>query len=415
MSMTVYYINHYASPPSVGRGERPLHIAKAFARHGHRCIILGASRHHLQFPEATPQEETIIREADREFFLLPTAAYSGNSIGRLWNMVSFGRQIRGLKRLIDGGKLSRPDLLIASSPHPFAYDGAAGLAKTLGCPVIFEERDLWPLSLIEIAGVHPWHPVVWWMRRIVRHACKHAAGVVSLLPNAHEALMELGLPRERFHWIPNGIDVEAWDGDDLPLPEEHRSALDEARRENKLVAVYAGAHGPANELNTLVDIPAADSDSAPYRIMLIGDGPSKPALIERVKAMKCTHLRFLSPLPKAALRGLLRQSDVGYIGLKDCPLFRFGVSPNKVFDYMIAGLPVVWAIRAGNSPIDEAQAGIAVPPGDPVSVDKALRELSRMTPSEREAMGAHACEYVKQHHAWSVLGDRYVALCEKLV
>lgn len=413
--MHIWYVNHYAGLTKIGRGERPVHIAKSFQRTGHSCIVIGAGCHHLQFSNGFTPLETLLQEDGVSFYLLPTPSYAGNSIDRLWNMVSFGNKVRGLKACIDSGKLPRPDMLIASSPHPFAYDGAAGLAKSLDCPILFEERDLWPLSLIEIAGLSSWNPVVWWMRRIVRHACTHADGVVSLLPNAHEALRELGLPRERFHWIPNGIDVGAWDGDMPPLPEEHRTALEDARRDGKLVVVYAGAHGPANDLGHLVDLPVGDAALVPYRILLVGDGPSKPGLVERAEARGCTHLRFLPPLPKATLRGFLQQADAGYVGLKDCPLFRFGVSPNKVFDYMMARLPVVWAIRAGNSPVEEAQGGIAVPPGDSFAIDQTLRQLAATSADERATMGERAYAYVTKHHSWNVLGDRYVNLCESLL
>ena len=115
-------------------------------------------------------------------------------------------------------------------------------------------------------------------------------------------------------------------------------------------------------------------------------------------------------IPKRAILSLLRQADVGFISLRPEPLFRFGVSPNKLFDYMLAGLSVIFAVRAGNDPILDAGCGYSVNPSQPDAISAALTALSSMTPSARREMGRRGQAWVERHHSYAVLARNYLAL-----
>ena len=142
--MNIWYINHYASPPGCGRGERPLHIARALQRHEHTPLIIAASHHHLQFTVGATRSESSGAEGKTiPFHFVPTRTYSRNSgVQRLLGMLDFARGVGKLAKAVDAGTLTKPDVIICSSPHPFAYPNVQRIAKAFGAKVIFEERDL---------------------------------------------------------------------------------------------------------------------------------------------------------------------------------------------------------------------------------------------------------------------------------
>ena len=225
--MVIWYINHYARPASRGKSGRPNLLARELVKSGHSVLVVAASHHHLSsepVPERDlyePQEVDGIR-----FLFLPTRPYHGNALGRYMNMLDFSRGISGLVPSVKSGVVPAPDVVIASSAHVFVYPPARKVATRLGARIIFEVRDLWPLSLVEIAGVHPWHPAIKWMERIEKKAYETADAVVSLLPNAMEHMGPRGLSSDRFHWIPNAVSASEWEGEPAPLPSNLQSAIE---------------------------------------------------------------------------------------------------------------------------------------------------------------------------------------------
>ena len=212
----------------------------------------------------------------------------------------------------------------------------------------------------------------------------------------------------RFVYVPNGIDPAEWhDEAPVALPPEHASAIVAARARGHVLAAYAGAHGVANDLDTLIDA-AALMREQPVTWLLIGSGPEKAALARRARELNLDHVVLLDPVPKAAIPTLLRAMDLLYLGLRREPLFRFGISPNKLMDYMMAGRPVLCAIAAGNDPVGEAGCGLTVAPGDAAAVAQAASQLSRLTPEARGAMGRRGQEYVRSHHTYPVLARRFI-------
>ncbi len=172
---------------------------------------------------------------------------------------------------------------------------------------------------------------------------------------------------------------------------------------------YAGAHGLANDLYTMIDA-AALLQSHPVVFVLVGQGPEKESLQEKALRLRLKNILFLPPVPKAEVPELLSAMDILYIGLKNEPLFRFGISPNKLMDYMMAGKPIIHAIDAGNDMVSENNCGISVPPEDPKAVADAIITLIGMTSADRESMGSRGKAYVLANHDYRVLAKRYLEI-----
>lgn len=413
--MKIYYINHFAKAPSHGSSGRPYFLARELQERGHEVLVVAASDHHTRLHPVPPEQTgRPVRLDEIDFFFVPTRAYRGNSGGRYLNMRDFTRGVQRLGTWIRRGDLFRPDVIIASSAHIFAYPAALSLASTVKAKIIFEVRDLWPLSLVQIAGMSPRHPMVWWMERIESKAYRTADAVVSLLPGALGHMQPRGLDPGKFNWIPNGVWRREWRDTRAALPEEHRRAIEACRRAGKLLVVYAGAHGPPNALEQVLDLARVGGSDRPYRFLFIGDGVSKAALMARTAAEKIDFVRFLPRITKEQSRSAILEADACFIGWQPLPIYRYGISPNKLFEYMMASKPVLHAVGAEQEPVSLAGAGLRVPPGDPAALDEALRAMASMPRAEREEMGRRGREHVMRHYEWSVLGHRYEELCARV-
>lgn len=415
--MNILYLNHYAKPAVFGTPGRALYLSKVFRQAGHAMLIVCASHHHTRITPAPDRDINRICTYDGADYLhLPARPYQGNGLSRIRNMLDFGHGVDALAQWIADGRINRPDVIIASSVHIFVYPPAYRLAQKLKAKLIFEVRDIWPLSLVELAGVSKRHPLVWWMSHIERKAYRTADAVVGLVPKAWEHMASRGLNREKFHWIPNGVDVEEWEGPIGQMPETHQRVFDECRRQGKLAMVYAGAHGAPNALDQVLDIKKViGNGEAPYHFIFIGDGSSKEALVARAKQEGISFITFLPRVPKKQVIPALQQADGCFIGWQKKDIYRYGISPNKLGDYFMAGKPVLHAVVAGNDPVAEAGAGLSMEPYQPEQLDMALRRFVSLGEEGRRWMGAQGKRYAMEKLDWNLLGTRYMELCRSLV
>jgi glycosyltransferase involved in cell wall biosynthesis len=412
-TMKIWYVAHYAVPPSVSPGWRSHYVARALARAGHEVTVWAARCHHwLARPcGRTPQAESR-EEGGYDFKTVPTPFYRGNGWGRLRNMLAFSL---ALPRILRAARASgsAPELIIVSSPHPFVWPG---LARAAGpeTRLIFEERDIWPESLVELANVSPRHPLVWYLNRLMARLARRADGVISLLPGTEARFQALGLAPGRWVWLPNGVDAAAVAAAAAagPGPEEQRAALAAARDAGKLVVLYAGSMGPPNALESVLDLARAPGDK-PYKIFLMGDGVSRPALERRARAEELDFVQFLPPVTRADSWRVMAAADVLYNSLQLAAIYEYGTSLNKIFDYLALGQPIISSAKMTFSPVGLSGGGLEVTPGDPAALDRALRLLAAQSPAERAALGQKGRDYVRARHDWARLGATYVEFCEK--
>jgi glycosyltransferase involved in cell wall biosynthesis len=402
--LKILYINHYAGGPAYGMEYRCHYLAREWVRAGHQVTIVGASHSHVRSTQPVVPGDFAREVIDGvEMVWCGTPAYRGNGVGRVLNIAAFLRRLGQWRRWLDFA----PDVVIASSTYPADIGPARRIARRHGAKLVWEVHDLWPLSPIELGGMPRWHPFIVWMQAAENAACRHADVVVSMLPKADAHLREHGMQADKFVYVPNGIDPQEWQVQAAALPETHAAALREARAQGHLVVGYAGAHGLANALGSLLDAAALMRDE-PVTWLLVGTGPEKAALQQRVAAEGLGRVQLLDPVPKACIPTLLAAMDLLYIGLQREPLFRFGISPNKLMDYMMAARPVVCAIDAGNDIVGEAGCGLTIAPEDPAALADAVRQLQRLPAAGREQLGVAGRRYVTQHHLYPVLARRFL-------
>jgi glycosyltransferase involved in cell wall biosynthesis len=415
--MVVWYLNHYATPPLYGSPGRPFHLAHYFLEKGHNFINFCASSHHLRKKPAKPEDIDQIKIfSDVPYYHLKTIKYRGNGIFRIINMIDYTFGIKRLAKKIVAGELSKPDIVIPSCVHIFSYPGASYLKRKFDVKLIYEVRDIWPLSLIELADVSPMNPIIIWMKRIERNAYNEADAVVSLLRDALEHMQPLGLNLERFHYIPNGVNEEEWRIRSVSIPETHNKVFDWCRKKNKMIVIYTGAHGPPNALDQVFPLKnLVENGDLPYHFVVIGEGVIKDQLMKQAEREKINFVSFLPGVSKDVARACIEKADICFMPLRDSSIFRFGVSPNKLGDYLMSGKPVLYAVKAGNNPVKESGAGISVQPYHTRQLDEALRKFSKMSIKERYKMGQNGKQYALRNLEWTVLSKRYLDICENLI
>lgn len=398
MPKTFWFINQYSSTPQTGIGGRSFYLAKELAKKGHRVYLIAASYTHLlRHPPKVEQQFTIEQVDGVNFVWVKLPEYRGaHDKKRVLNCFKFAWHITRLKNVITDA----PDAILVSSPSLISYLGAEYLSKHYACKLVFEVRDIWPLTLIELGGYSPKHPFIRLMQWIEDRAYRRADAVLSNLPNAVEHMVSRGMTKEKFTWIPNGFDLNEVTTT-MPLSDEVKNQIPN----NKFVVGYTGTLGVANALDTFIDAARLLKADKEIVFLLVGDGKEKSDLVN--KSFDLENVNFIDVIPKHQIQSMLSLFNVCYIGLTKDPLFRFGVSPNKLFDYLLSGSPILYAIESGKYiPVSDANAGISVPAEDPQSVADAIIKLKAMSPEERQQLGENGKKYAMEHHDYAKLAER---------
>ena len=396
-------MNHYAGTPALGMEYRPHYLAREWVRAGHRVQMLAADFSHVRALQPQAGDDTIAGIAYRWY---ATPRYRGNGLGRVKNIAAFLRAVwADTPRLVRDFK---PDVVIASSTYPMDIWVARRMAWQARAKLVHEVHDLWPLSPIELSGMSPWHPFALLCQAAENAACRDADVVVSMLPKVQGHMAAHGLDLKKLHIVPNGITLDEWQGDPPPLRNDVSQHLTEARAAGRTVVGYAGSMGPPNALDTLLDAAALLRDQ-PLQFVLVGSGHEQARLVQRVQDEGLSRVTFLPPIPKAQVPSFLAGVDIAYIGWQPVPIYRFGIAPNKLMDYMMARCAVLHSVQAGNDPVAEAGCGLTVAPGAPAAVAQGLLQLAALPACERRAMGERGRAFVLAHHTYPVLAQRFLA------
>lgn len=407
---TIWYIHPYAGGPGVGRYDRPYHLAKHWEKLGSSSVVITPDHHHLL---DKPHKSGVENIAGVSYRFLKAPVYKGNGVGRIFNMFSFTLQLL-LQCPSIARDHGRPSMVISSSPHPYAFLASRIIALRYKAISVFEVRDLWPLSLVELAGVSPKHPLVRFTGWLEKYAYRKADFVVSLLPCTFGYMQPLGVTEDRWRYIPNGIESDPV-ADDL-VSEQCIDLARKWRCDGRVVIVYTGALGRPNHVETLLyAMKHLSKSGSRLAAIIVGRGELKEDLVNLVTELgveSCVSL--FDQIPKRSVQALLKFVDAGYISLRPEPIFRFGVSPNKIFDYMLASLPIISAINAGNDLVVDAGCGYSVDPGDALSIANVLAKLESLSDTQRRKLGENGFRFVTRNHSYRNLANKYIELLKPI-
>ena len=375
-------------------------MAREMAKKGYTVYLIGSASHHLlrekPILDATFKLEKV--EGFKFVWVKMPSYEHAHSKKRVLSWLLFPWRLRKLGQVIP----DKPDAVLCSSPSPLAFLGAQWLARKFNARLVFEVRDIWPLTLTEIGGHSPKNPLIRLMQWVEDRAYRDSNAVVSNLKNSVEHMVTRGMARGKFTWVPNGFSK-----DEVSLNTPLNSKAESQLPEGKFIIGYTGTLGVANALETVIDAAEQLKEHPDICFVLVGGGKERSVLQQLVVDKELANVFLLDPIPKVEIQAMLARFEVCYIGLSKDPLFRFGVSPNKLFDYLYAGKPIIYGIESGSyKPVEDVGAGIQIAAENAEQLADAVLKLYAMAPEDRAAMGANGRKAALEQYEYGQLADK---------
>ena len=399
--MNVWIFNQYAIPATAAGGTRHQSLARHLRALGHEVVIIASERNLL-----TKSVQRINRNAALEtiagvpFYWIAMPEGADGLFARVAAMVSFA--IKMLRERFPE-EMGTPDAVIGSTPNHFVALAAMWVARRRNCPFVLEVRDLWPQTLIDLGRMSARHPGVRLFSLLERTLYRRADTVLTLLPSSVDYIAAMRCSREGIHWLPNGIDLDLVEAAEPPSNDAFE-------------VMYVGAHGLANGMDSLLEtarIVQARACAERIHFRFIGDGPIKAELMQRAREWGLRNVAFEAAIPKNCIHRAMAKADAFIATLKDAPVYRWGVSLNKLYDYLAVGRPIVFGADTPLNPVAEADAGIVTPPEDAEAMASAVLELAAMPVEARARLARNGREFVARHHDNAALAKRLERiLCE---
>ncbi len=385
-------------------GTRHHEFARLLAARGHSVTVIASPVSYITGSPATASTSREKASGDLQGVrILRARVYAAHHKSFVHRMLAFFSFM--LSSFWIGLGLRRVDLVWGTSPPIFQGVTAWLLARLKGARFLFEVRDLWPQFAVAVGVLR--NPILIsaseWLERFLY---RRADCVIVNSPGFLEHVRRLGA--RRVELVPNGADPAMFDS--------HADGADFRRRHdfgNRFVALYAGAHGLSNDLEVLLEAGRLLQDSA-IQIVLVGDGKEKPGLIAQAKLLGIKNVLFLPAVPKREMPAVLAGADAGIAILKPIEAYKT-TYPNKVFDYMAAGRPVLLAIDGAiRDVVEAAQCGVFVQPGDPAALAQAARSLASDRESARR-MGMNGKEYLEQNFRRDQIAEHLIEVLQSTV
>jgi len=398
---TIWYISKYASPLRYGFGTRHFSLASEFNKLGYYSIIISSNSNHLaQIPEF---ENIYTKEIidGVETWWIKTIKYKGsNSFRRILSWIDFEIKLLFLSRK----KIKKPDVIICSSLSLITILNGYIFKKRFKSKLIFEIRDIWPLTIIEEGGYSKRNLFVKVLGWIERFGYKNADIIVGTMPNLSEHVQKICGKTTKCHCVPFGFDPSLYEIQES-LPEDY---IEKYIPQNKFIVGYAGSIGVTNALEPLLMCASKMRDDKRIHFILLGDGD----LLEEYKkrTLNLPNITFVPKVKKTQVQEFLRHCHVLYFSVHDSKVWRYGLSLNKLIDYMLAGKPIIASYSGYPSMINEAQCGIFVPAKDVSSLAKAIYEYANIPKDKLEDIGKRGREWILKNRPYKKIAQEYCKL-----
>ncbi len=401
----ILYISQYVVTPDQPGGVRHWRHVRALADAGHDVSVITSKVLHTtrEAPEEFAGRKTVRRTEDGIEVLraYSSTGYGNDARSRAANHLSFSTYAFPAAM-----RAARPDLILASSP-PLTVGVLGGVVSRLRrTRFILEVRDLWPESALA-TGLLTDPKAIAVMNRMASYCYARADRVIALTEGIRDGVIEAGVPTSAVALITNGIDPP-----DAPIDP---GVVDLPVSPESFVAMFVGQHATYSSLFTVLEAAVRLSSDPRIQIALVGDGDRKADLIARAAELGLTNVTFAGPIPKRDVPSWLARADACLLTYQDAPLFG-GALPNKLFDYMGAGRPIIAAVPDGEAAraVRAAGCGVVTPAEDPAALADALTVLAGDRVSAHQ-MGAAGREYVHTHHDRRELAARVVQVVESLL
>lgn len=402
MKSCIWYISKYVAPPTkTNAGGRGFIIMRELAKLGNQCVIITSDSNQLaEVPEL--HLPYLVQKIDGlEIHWVRTFKYLvAKSMRRILSWLNFEWRLW----LMPKGSLPRPDVVVVSSLSLLTLFNGFILRKKYNCKLIFEIRDVWPLTITEEGGFSKYNPIVIGLAWVERLGYKYSDAIVGTMPNLTEHVTNVLGYQKKVHCIPMGIDPTSL-ADVLEAPADY---VETYVPEGKFIVAYAGTIGITNALDTFFVCAKTLSENKNIHFLIIGDGDLKSKY--QAEYGQLSNLTFAPKVPKQMVQSILAKCDLLYFSAHVSEVWRYGQSLNKIIDYMLAGKPIIASYSGFPSMINEAACGTYVQAGNISALRDEVLRFAAMSKVEREAMGMRARKWLIEHRSYASLAKNYFAV-----
>lgn len=384
MKKNVWILNHYATDMLFSKGGRHYWFAKYLKREGYEPVIFSCNTKHGVLEKFFETDKLWIEkkadEIDVPFVIIKSSLYKGNGKDRILNMIGFYRNVQ--KAAKEYAKThEKPDVIYASSVHPLTLVAGIKLAKYFKIKCICEVRDLWPLSLVEYGFLREYSLIAKALYRGERWIYEKADEIIFTGGGFEDYIKERGwnkfISKSKIHYINNGIDLNEFERN----KENFRIEDKDLNNKINFKVIYAGSIKKVNNLGLLLDI-AKKIKNKKIVFLIWGDGEEKELLIERVKNEKIKNVILKGSVEKKYIPYITSSANLNFAHCNPSDLFRFGISFNKIFDYLAAGKPILCDFKSNYNPVILLNAGKEVEMPEPENVADIIEDFFRMEENE---------------------------------
>lgn len=405
--MDIWLINHYAVPPKYYPLARQTCFARYLMAMGHTVTIFAASTVHNSnmnlITDGAPWRDEVVDGV--HYVYIRCMDYQGNGLKRIYNICEFAWKLPGVCR-----KFPRPDAIVATSMPPTSCAMGIHLARKYGCRGVAEIADLWPESIMAYGIAGPRNPAVLALRRLEKWIYEKADDVVFTCEGGYDYIVEQGwegkIPRAKVHYINNGVDLAAFDEN------RARYTVQDPDLEDPSVfkVVYTGSIRQVNHLGLLLDAAKEVTDPR-VKFLIWGDGDQRAALEQRVREEGISNVVFKGKVEKKYIPSIVSRADINLAHNDPSPLFRFGISFNKLFDYLAAGKPVLCDFPCPYNPAIQCGAGISVDAPSSGKIAAAVESMSAL-PQETYQQYCSAARAAAEKYDFRVLTQKLLAVIQ---
>ena len=393
---------------------RHLELSKQFVQHGYTCIVFTSSFHHGNHQYIYNEEIVDVEKAENVhfIFLKVKPEYQSNGGKRVVSFFDFNHLINRYSDTI-ANQYGVPVFIIASSLAPTVWEVGNRIAKKYSAKWVAEVKDFWPLQLTDIMGLPKWHPMVVFFGIIEKRAYKRCNAIVASMPYAYKYISEeLGFPKEKIHWMANGISTRRVDENlkdtSISLPKELDDYL-----ERHWCCIYCGSLVKSESVPYIVSAFKYLRKEQDIHLAIIGSGHSEKEISETIDALGLNdRIKMFPRVSYEQIPLILRKAKCCLAAVQDYSLYRYGLSMIKLNDYLYSGKPTIFACNYSN--VVKEIGGLSIPYGDAKLIADKIIEVKSFSEHDLEKISTKEIEVIKEHYDYETVGDSYVQLLETI-
>ena len=404
---TVWIFNHFAAPPSIGQLTRHYNFAKQLIKVGYNVKVFASSAVHNTDHNYISNGDLFVEmnENGVPFVFIKTRQYKGNRVARIINILEYYLRIFKVVK-----KFDRPDIIFASSFHLLACIAGIKIAKKMKIPCVCEIRDLWPETLVAYSGLKRSNPIVKILYSLEKRIYEKSDALIFTIEGGAEYVKErsINISEENIYHINNGIELENF------LQDKNNFVFDDLDLSNNdyFNIVYAGSIRLSNSVNELIYVAERlQAKNLSIKLLIWGKGDYVEKLKSEIVDKNLTNIIYKGGVEKKYIPSILAQSDATLLHYRNSYLLNYGVSFNKMFDYLASGKPVISTVQTNYDIIEKNGAGVVSASSEIEDIVDAIVRVSTLEKDEYSKYCENAIKLAAEYD-FENLTDKLINIIE---